>query len=229
MNIILLDDSRNIQLFDKDSRVYSHVRDVLRMQSGDVFDIGLINGPRGKAEIQAIDDYSLKVEINWGEVPERERNVTFLLGLARPQTVQKQLNVLATLGVSRMIFFPTERGEASYASSRVWRDGKWERHVLEGVEQAFATRLPNVELLDSLEDATCCLDGDVRNRCVLDNYEAESSLRAFKTRSDISATTAIAVGSERGWTAMEREQFRANGFVFAHMGQRVMRCETAAT
>jgi RsmE family RNA methyltransferase len=37
----------------------------------------------------------------------------------------------------------------------------------------------------------------------------------------------LAVGAERGWSGDEREQLRANGFTLKHLGQRVLRVETA--
>ena len=228
MNIILLDTASTEQTFAKGNRIYQHVCDSLRMVEGDVFDIGLIDGPRGKAEIIQISKEALTVSISWGEIPEKLRPVTMILGLSRPQTVQKQLNVLATLGVSKMIFVPTERGEPSYANSRVWRDGLWKRHVLEGVEQAFDTHVPEVEVSENLE-ATLEQILEQVHRIVLDNYESPKSLSELLKSADPSTPQVLAIGSERGWTAQERDLFREKGFTFAHLGQRVLRCETAAT
>ncbi|MGB0372511.1 MAG: 16S rRNA (uracil(1498)-N(3))-methyltransferase [Opitutales bacterium] len=229
MNIILIESGEVEQRFDSEDRVYLHVCDVLRMRENDVFDIGQIDGPRGKATIVKLDEKQLFVSIAWGERPEPVRDLTMLLGLSRPQTVQKQLNVLATLGVSQMYFFPTDRGEKGYAQSRVWRDGLWRRHVLEGVEQAFATTIPEVELFDSLSAVLDSLKNTDSLSCVLDNYEAHASLRSALESENESTPVVVAIGSERGWSAKEREDFRAKRFTFAHLGSRVLRCETAAT
>jgi RsmE family RNA methyltransferase len=37
----------------------------------------------------------------------------------------------------------------------------------------------------------------------------------------------LAIGPERGWSTQERDFLRANGFSLCHMGQRVLRVETA--
>ena len=42
------------------------------------------------------------------------------------------------------------------------------------------------------------------------------------------AAVVLAVGSERGWTAAERDVLRRDGFVLAGLGRRVLRTETAA-
>jgi 16S rRNA (uracil1498-N3)-methyltransferase len=60
---------------------------------------------------------------------------------------------------------------------------------------------------------------------VLDNYEAEASLPDVLPRSGASAV--IALGSERGWSANERDIFRKNGWRLAHLGAQVLRTETA--
>ncbi|MBP7483295.1 MAG: RsmE family RNA methyltransferase, partial [Lacunisphaera sp.] len=37
----------------------------------------------------------------------------------------------------------------------------------------------------------------------------------------------LALGAERGWSAAERTLLRASGFTFTHLGERVLRTETA--
>jgi RsmE family RNA methyltransferase len=37
----------------------------------------------------------------------------------------------------------------------------------------------------------------------------------------------LAFGAERGWSAAERALLRESGFTFAHLGERVLRTETA--
>lgn len=228
MNIVLVEDPSTEQIFPSQDRVYLHVCQTLRMKRGDIFDIGLRNGPRGKAEICELDAGYLKVIIAWGDVPSKLRPVRMILGLSRPQTVQKQLNVLATLGVSKMLFVPTDRGEPSYAKSRVWRDELWKRHVLDGVEQAFDTHVPEVQVSESLEAAVDSPAFRARG-IVLDNYESPQSLSRILESHNASEPMCLAIGSERGWTARERNLFRQYKFAFAHLGTRVLRCETAAT
>ena len=223
MNLLLFRNRDSRQSFASGSREYEHVRKVLKMNRGDRFDVGLENGPRGKACIEHLDRDKLDVVVEWGSCPERRRSVTALLGLSRPQTVQKQLNNLATLGVSRMLFFQSDRGEKSYAMSKLWTDNQWQRHVRDGIEQAFCTYLPEVILVDSLEMALAQVSDNTG--AVLDNYEAEIPLKAYPW----SNIPVFAIGSERGWTIRERDIFRDAGWKLVHLGERVLRCETASS
>ena len=65
----------------------------------------------------------------------------------------------------------------------------------------------------------------VPQRICLDNYEATCRLREA---AEGHAEVVLAIGSERGWSAKERDQFRGHGFRLAHLGQRPLRTETAA-
>ncbi len=61
----------------------------------------------------------------------------------------------------------------------------------------------------------------------LDNYEAAGSLPQLLPESATSAV--IALGAERGWSPKERDTFRKNGWNLAHLGEHVLRLETACT
>jgi RsmE family RNA methyltransferase len=60
-------------------------------------------------------------------------------------------------------------------------------------------------------------------RIALDNYEASGRMVPVGAARPL----ALAFGPERGWSAGERDILRANGFVLAHLGGRVLRSETA--
>ena len=59
-----------------------------------------------------------------------------------------------------------------------------------------------------------------------DVYEAEGPLGP-QFAGKPGALIAIAVGPERGWSDKEREALKRAGFTLAHLGDRVLRVETA--
>ena len=76
--------------------------------------------------------------------------------------------------------------------------------------------------------------GNTSIRVALDNIEPTASLQGFLSSqfsADEVKTAGVvaAIGSERGWTAKERNLFRERGFTLCGMGERVLRTETAAT
>jgi len=218
-----------------DSRA-QHILEVLRRREGDTFDIGLINGPRGKATLTAIYQESLSLAFSWLETPPLPPPLTLLIGLPRPQTARKILHEATSLGISALHFATTERGEPSYADSTLWTTGEWRRHLLAGAAQAFCTRIPEISFGRRLAELLASVPPDAI-RVALDNYEAPLPLAAAVRPSTNAHTppsptenetpVVLALGSERGWTGAERNLLRTNGFTLAHLGPRVLRTETA--
>ena len=201
-----------------------HLIDVLRRRVGDEFDAGLVNGPRGKGRLVALDPDTLTLAFDWTTPPPVADAVTLLLGLPRPQTARDILRDATTLGVAALHFVATEKSEASYASSSLWRDDEWRRHVLAGAEQAFSTQIPVVQHGAALAAALTKLPPDAQ-LIALDNYEAPRSLHEYGVIRHIPLV--LALGPERGWGARDRSALRAAGFEFAHLGSRVLRLESA--
>lgn len=224
MNLILFDPEELTRPLAADDPRARHLREVLRRGPADTFDCGLVNGPRGRARIEREDASGVVLSFSWSEPPPPLPDVSLLIGLPRPQTARKILQECATLGVARLCFFPTEKGERSYASSQLWMTDEARRHLLAGVAQAFCTHVPDWEAVDSLAAALEAVSA-FPTRVALDNYEATVALSQLPAGS-LPAT--LAIGAERGWSTVEREQLRTAGFTLAHLGPRVLRTETAA-
>lgn len=201
-----------------------HILDVLRRRAGDTFDAGLINGPRGRGTLVAVNPDSLTLSFAWTEAAPPLNPLHLLIGLPRPQTARDILRDATTLGVAALHFVRSERGEASYAGSKLWQSGEWERHVIAGAEQAFCTRLPEVTHGRALAEVLAALPVDSA-RLALDNYEAPAALATCDLPGRAAAV--LALGPERGWSAGERGQLRAAGCALVHLGPRVLRTETA--
>ncbi|MDQ8184964.1 RsmE family RNA methyltransferase [Pelagicoccus sp. SDUM812002] len=226
MNIVLFEESdlgRELPLRDERA---AHVLKVLRRGVGDEFDAGLIDGARGKATIKKILDTGLVMDFEWGDAKPELLPIDLVVGLSRPQTMRKILNEATTLGVRSIRFVATERGEPSYAESKLWSTGEWRRHVLAGVTQAFTTRVPLVSWGMAMKDVLDELGNVDSRKLCLDNYEGVKRLGKVLGGTRFSAV-ALAIGSERGWTGWERDLFREMDWTLVGMGERVMRTETA--
>lgn len=225
MNIILFSPSEvELPLARTDFRA-RHILHVLRRQPGETFDAGLLNGPRGKATLVAIDEQALILSFVWGEPPAPLLPIRLLVGMPRPQTARDLLREGTALGVLRMDFVRTGKAESGYAQSSLWQTDEWSRLLVAGASQAFCTRLPEVQHGHSLAEALLALPAPT-TRIALDNYEAAESLAQLSAPGR--AEIVLALGAERGWSARERDLLREHGFRFAHLGTRVLRTETAA-
>lgn len=202
-----------------------HVLDILRRNIGDSFDAGLVNGPRGKATVATFDTDAITFQFTATIAPVAPDPITLIIGLPRPQTARDILRDATTLGIAALHFALTDKGDRNYASSTLWQRSEWRRHLIAGAEQAFDTRIPDMSHALPLADiiASLPLNG---TRLALDNYESPASL---STVAQIAPPITLALGSERGWSAAERDLLRENNFAFVHLGSRVLRTETATT
>jgi RsmE family RNA methyltransferase len=235
MNLILFTENElGIDLPTSDPRA-KHILEVLRRKPGEPFDVGVINGSRGKATVVSADETFLRLAFDLRETPCPPFPVSLLVGLSRPQAMRRVLRDCTSLGVSRFAFFSSDRGEAGYAESSLWKSGEFRRHLIDGAQQAFSTRLPRVEIFPSLE--ACIPERAGGIAVALDNYESRLSLGALvrrsrmaQSRSNMKAAasqTTLIVGSERGWSAEERGTLGARGIPLVHLGKRVLRTEVA--
>ncbi len=224
MNIVLFEDDEIGKRFARDDERIRHVIEILRRKEGGDFDAGVINGKCGKAVLTRIEEEFVELEFDLNREEPPLPPIDLIVGLSRPQTNRKILQEATSVGVRRLFFVVTERGEPSYARSKLWTTGEWKRHILSGAAQAFTSRIPLVTFGVGLEEAIGQL-GDGGNKVALDNYEAKQHV------ADLSFTkqsVVIAVGSERGWTEAERDLLRREHFKLAHLGRRPLRTETAA-
>lgn len=199
-----------------------HLMEILRRSPGDRFDAGLVDGPRGKGVVESLGPAGLAFRFEALSEPAPADPLHLLLALPRPQTARKILQEATALGVASLWLFPAEKGEPGYATSTLWKTSEWRRHLREGAAQAFDTRIPAVIHAASLAAAVAGLPAGCA-RVALDNYEAAGRLvPAAATR-----PLALAFGPERGWAAAERTLLRSAGFALAHLGERVLRTETA--
>jgi RsmE family RNA methyltransferase len=222
VNIILFEPAETAQPLPLSDRRARHVREVLRFDAGDTFDAGLIDGPRGKATIRELDAEGLRLDFVWGEEPPPLEPTTLVIGLPRPQTARKVLEEATALGVQAMHFVLAERGEPGYVRSKLWSTDEWRRHLIEGASQAFTTRLPLMTAGRSLRDVVDSLTAS-GSRLALDNYEGAERLSEAVSE----APVVLAMGPERGWSEAERRLLSEHGFQLVHLGERVLRVETA--
>jgi len=224
VNLVLFETAAQAACLVADDPRAAHIRDVLRMRPGDKLFVGVVNGPRGQATIADDGPAGMKLDIVWEKTTEPLRPITVLVGRPRPQTARDLLREAASFGVAALHFFGAEKGEASYASSTLWSSGEWAQRLREGAAQAFATGIPTVEQHASLAAALEKIAEASGARLALDVYEGTAPLSALVPAS---GPVILALGAERGWAAAERTALRAAGFALGHLGQRVLRTETA--
>lgn len=223
MNLILFESAPEAEHIKNDDPRAEHIRQVLRASVGGQVYVGVVNGVRGLGTILKDDNEGIRLDIAWEPEPPVQHPITLLVGLPRPHTAKRVLFDAACLGVAEIAFFQADKGEPSYAKSKLWSTDEWRERLWLGAEQAFATQLPTVRHFADLDEALSAIPPPAR--FALDVYEGVGPLSTLCKNE--ACPTALAIGVERGWSAKERELLRASGFQLASLGERVLRTEAA--
>jgi len=208
--------------FPADDARARHLRETVGLAVGGTFHVGVEDGLRGIATITALAP-KLTFVVAWEKSPQARLPLTVLVGLPRPQTAKKVLHDLASLGAARIVFFVAAKGDPGYLTSSLRKDGEWREHVRKGTEQACSTLVPEVARVGSLAEAVALVGADAW-KVALDPYEASGTPEL----SAPAEAAVLAIGPERGFADEERATLRAAGFVFGHLGDRILRVEAAA-
>lgn len=231
MNIILLEpdelDSEGLAVL-RDRR-FEHIRGVLAPQRGDRLRVGLINGRRGEAVVEGLDEAEVRLSCRFDQEPPPPPLVDLILAMPRPQTLKKVLFEGTSLGVRRFILIRARRTDPSYLQTRVLRDGNEQRLLREGLEQSGDTRLPQISVhrvfrrLIEDELAELCPSGAL-------SLVAHPGVgaRPMASLRPGDGPVVLAIGPEGGWIPFELDLLTAAGFQAVDMGPRILRVETAA-
>ena len=204
----------------------AHLRETLAAEPGQTVRVGLVDGPLGSARVESCTETEavLRCEFSGG-APARPR-VDLLLALPRPKVLKRLWAQLAALGVGRILLSNAWKVEKNYFDTHVLDPAFYRPLLLEGLQQARDTRLPEVtvhrrfKVLVEDELDALCPEGQ---RLLADPAYA----KPIGASADPARRALLAVGPEGGWTDYERELLESRGFTGAGLGPRTLRTDTA--
>lgn len=225
MNLILLDDQQAVaeHRYRLTPRQAHHVDTVLGAKPGDALRCGLLNGPSGSGVLRHEGAFR-ELEVNLAEAPPAPLPLTLILALPRPKMLKRMAIDASSLGIKRIVLLNSWKVDKSY-----WQTPELKAELLEdklrlGLEQAGDTMLPEIILAKRfkpfVEDELSDLAGD--SRCILADPAGADAMPC-----DLTEPVTLAVGPEGGWTEYERDMLLARQFSCHHLGQRILRSETA--
>jgi 16S rRNA (uracil1498-N3)-methyltransferase len=224
VNLVLFDKAEIEHELPLQDRRVKHIKTVLRLKEGDSFRCAVIGGPIGRAEIITIQN-TMSIIFHAESKPTEAAGIDIILGMTRPIHMKRMLKDLAAFRIRKVYCCGTELGEKSYVQSNLWKQGAFRKFLIEGAEQGNSSWLPQVKTFYSLKQALSplCQSGD---RFYFHNSPEEQAIHLLDPGS-ITAPVTLALGSERGWTARELDLLRSNSFQGVHMGEPVLKTETA--
>ena len=201
-----------------------HVREVLKAEPGEEIRVGVIDGPVGTATVME-DGKELRLRCLWtGERPPVPR-VDLLLAMPRPKVMNRLWPVLASLGVGRILVCNAWKTERNYFDTHVLDPAHIRAGLIEGLQQARDTRLPQVsvhrQFRKLIEDELARL-GPYAARWVA-HPGPPSGFSPVPGEGRI----ILAVGPEGGWTPFELGLLAEHCFMPVSWGPRALRTDTA--
>ncbi len=228
-----------------------HLGRVLRAETGQLYELS--DGKRvwlARVERVAISkrgpnriDFALVEPI---EAPEPSLQIELLISIVKFDRFEWCLEKATELGVDEIIPLAAARTDKALVAAAGKRHERWNRILVESAQQSRRLRPPilHAALLPDKAFARSSAALQVflserreakSLRKVLDEVSPSVAQALLPVRSSSATdpqtratpTTSLAVGPEGGWTDDEIASARANGFIEASLGKKVLRTETA--
>ncbi len=239
-------DGPAVALRDRRAR---HIREVLHARVGDALKVGEIDGLTGTGRVESVTGLEVRLTVTLDREPPPPR-IDLLLALPRPKVLKRLWAQLAALGVGRIILVNAARVERCYFDTHWLEPGHYTPLLIEGLEQAGTTHLPEVRIrrgfkpciedelpgdyADALKflahpgEETTSLEALAKpSVCASEGFRVQGSGGLNADSRPAAHRPLLAVGPEGGWTEYELAQFDACGFLRLSMGPRILRTDTA--
>ncbi|MBC7991498.1 MAG: 16S rRNA (uracil(1498)-N(3))-methyltransferase [Luteimonas sp.] len=203
-----------------------HLVRVLRLEPGD--DCVLFNGDGHDygARLLSAGKRGAEAEVISKRATDNESplRIVLLQGIARGEKMDLILQKATELGVAAIVPVQAERSEVKLDAERLAkRIAHWRSVIVSACEQSGRAHVPALSPPATLADAANGVPDDTL-RLTLDPA-GERSLATMAVPA--TATIAIAIGPEGGWSPRDRETLRVAGFEGLRLGPRILRTETA--
>lgn len=190
---------------------------VSRVRSGDTLEVFDGNGRVWSATLVTTGRDATELDVGPVRMAGvQEGEIILAQALIRHAAFDWILEKAVELGVSRIVPFRAGRSNETGKG----RDRRWQRLVVEAAKQSKQFWVPT---LDPVRELDAVLSLDAKCRIVL------SERSGGRPRDAVTGSPVIClVGPEGGWTDSEMKQIERAGFQPVHLGNQILRAETAA-
>ncbi len=202
-----------------------HLRDVLRLRSGDIVEIfdGAGSGYSGEVELTGSDVLVRNLKI----IPSAGSpfQLTLAAALIKPTKFEWMLEKSTELGVDEIIPLKTRHSDIRIPADKIEsRLERWRRITREASRQCARFTEPRINA--PLDFEVFLTSRDFRDCTKTLFYEMSD--QPWHSNTSVSDRIVLCVGPEGGWELSEVEHAREAGFQICGLGPRILRAETAA-
>ena len=205
-----------------------HIRNVLRLETGDAIIVFDGQGAEYKAIIVGFGDDGVHIELVERLMSRTESalNLTLAQGVLKDKKMDHLVRYLTELGVQRWIPFKAKRSVPVLNEHRSQtRRQRWQRISLEAVKQCRRSQPMAIDGVISFEEALGLSEPFGLKLVFWEKEEAMliSKLSAYVPDKGVF----VMVGPEGGFDEAEVRAARQKGFASVGLGPRILRAETA--
>ncbi len=226
MNLILLSKSDFINDTDVvlTDRRFQHILQVHKSQIDDNLTIGLLDNQIGIGTVKKINDQSITLSTTFSQPPPKPLPITLIIALPRPKMIKRILQTCASMGAKKIYFINSYRVEKSYWQTPLLQPEKINEQLILGLEQAKDTVLPEVILKKRFKPF---IEDELPNICkntlsLVAHPNTKTPCPHF-----VDEATTLVIGPEGGFISYEVEKINQAGCRSIHIGDRILRVETA--
>ena len=231
MNLLLFEQNELsgtcLELDGKDRRA-KHIADILGLQVDDTIRVGMVNGKIGSGRILSVEKDVVKMDVTLSTLPPEHRDMTLILALPRPIMLQRILKQATVLGVRRFHLVRSARVQKSYFQSTSLQEEAVRNVLLQGLEQAMDTQMPEVIIHQRfrpfVEDVVPEMKQESR---FLAHPDTSFTLPDLYDQGVVDNKFVLAIGPEGGWNDFEVQSFQNQGFACFSFGSRILHVDTA--
>jgi 16S rRNA (uracil1498-N3)-methyltransferase len=185
-------------------------------------------------EILSHDPVGTVLELKFMADPMPRLPLELIVGLARPQTMKKVIQLATELGVKALHLVRCAQTEKSYLDSNLLTPGELEQLTILGREQGIDCCAPEIIVHERfkpfVEDRLAEREQALKANSVLPPCKIIGCTKVPKDDKKLPQRFScgfIAVGPELGWNEFERELLVNTGFIPCSLGPRTLRVENA--
>ena len=208
-----------------EGKAHKHLKDVLRMKTGDSIILFNGNGNDYKSTIKEITKKSLIADIHEAHLKKNESplDLHLLQPLCSAEKMDLCIQKATELGANKITPFISTRVNINITKNRLEKKMlHWHSVIQSACEQSGRAKLPVIHTPIPFND---CISNHANAEVKLIASPFTNTQDAFENKS--ASTCVCAIGPEGGFTEQEIDHAVELGFKHFQMGERILRLETA--
>ncbi len=208
---------------------YHYLRHVLRLKQGDAFQGIDRRGYTYRVKLSALTNRTIRLEIISGRRAEvMDCNIVLLQCLVKGRKMDTIVRMATEIGVQEIV---PVISDYAVVNKQEYKDNKaklqrWRKIAEQALQQSGSGILPRISEPILLDHGLA--SWEAQELCVFCHQERVAHTSLHELLATAPAGTAVLIGPEGGFSQRELPLLMNKGFVPVHLGDNILRAETAA-